>query len=388
MPRGSKPGERRGGRQRTTPNKRTMLTDRILAVGSEHPSAARHELFAILVKDQALPADIRIAVARKSLPARAPRSTKGLAARTPARPSTSGTAPDTRGGAASHGSHKPVDSAGLVTLDVLFSIVQDATTAPAQRRKAAAEAALHFLPKNPARGWPGAVADEFGFVISPKMATEYRDSILQLQTLSDGGGSTIPAMQKKADKLRARIKMIQQRLECPCPSLYGIKKQWLYDRQRVRDLAQKRQAKIVLSDEENAEQAHLMARSDSLHAGPEEAAKKRLDDLKQRARAFKGRYGPRLTRRERVELRLLRLLYSPSESSNAYKPDDEPHYHPLRDAPFAANGNLYPPNSRLRPAPDSPEDADFIELVEVPRYEYSNPNIPEMRGWGPIQKSD
>ena len=220
------------------------------------------------------------------------------------------------------------------------------------------------------------------------MATEYRDSILQLQTLSDGGGSTIPAMQKKADKLRARIKMIQQRLECPCPSLYGIKKQWLYDRQRVRDLAQKRQAKIVLSDEENAGQAHLMARSDSLHAGPEEAAKKRLDDLKQRARAFKGRYGPRLTRRERVELRLLRLLYSPSESSNAYKPDDEPHYHPLRDAPFAANGNLYPPNSRLRPAPDSPEDADFIELVEVPRYEYSNPNIPEMRGWGPIQKSD
>src|SRR5271157_3872085 len=113
-----------------------MLTDRILAVGSEHPSAAWHELFATLVKDQALPADIRMAVARKSLPARASRSTKALAARTDARPST----------------------AGLVTLDLLFSIIRDATTAPAQRRKAASEAALHFLPKNPARGWPGAVA--------------------------------------------------------------------------------------------------------------------------------------------------------------------------------------------------------------------------------------
>jgi hypothetical protein len=365
MPRGSKPGERRGGRRRTTRNKRTILTDRILAAASEHPSAARQELLAILVKDEALPADIRIAVARKSLPARASRSTKAIAARTDAQPNT----------------------AGLVTLDVLFSIIQDATTAPAQRRKAASEAALHFLPKNPARGWPGAVADEFGFVISPKMATEHRDSKLQLQNLSDGGGSKIPATQKKADKLRARIKMIQQRLECPCPSLYGIKKQWLYDGERVRELAQKRQSKIVLSEEENAEEAHRMARSDSLRAGPEEAANTRLHDLKRKARASKGRYGPRLTRRERVELRLLRLLYSPSESPLNYNPDDDPYYHPLRDEQFAENGNLYPPKSRLRPAPSSP-DADFVEFAECPRYVYSNPNIPDMRGWGPGQKSD
>ncbi len=94
------------------------------------------------------------------------RSTKALAARSYARPS----------------------NADLVTLDVLFSVVQDATTAPAQRRKAASQPARHFLPKNSARGWPGAVADEFGFVISPKMATEYRHSVLQLQNLSDGGG--------------------------------------------------------------------------------------------------------------------------------------------------------------------------------------------------------
>jgi hypothetical protein len=306
------------------------------------------------------------AVARKSLPARASRSTKAIAARTDAQTST----------------------AGLVTLDLLFSVVQDATTAPAQRRKAASEAALHFLPKNSARGWPGAVADAFGFVISPKMATEYRDSKLQLQNLSGSAGSTIPAMQKKADKLRARIKMIQQRLECPCPSLYGIKKQWLYDRERVRELAQKRQSKIVLSEEEDADEAHRMARSDSLQAGPGDAAKKRLDDLKQKARAFKGGYGPRLTRSERVDLRLLRLLYSPSESSLNYNPDDDPHYHPLRDEPVAENGNLYPPHSRLRPAPSSPEDADSIEFVDVPRYFTSNPNFPEMRGWGPIQKSD
>ena len=65
MPRGSKPGEHRGGRQRATRNKRTVLTDEILAVASAHPTASCDELVAILVKDQALPASSRVAVARK-----------------------------------------------------------------------------------------------------------------------------------------------------------------------------------------------------------------------------------------------------------------------------------------------------------------------------------
>jgi hypothetical protein len=76
----------------------------------------------------------------------------------------------------------------VVALDLLFSIVQDATAAPAQRRKAASEAALHFLPKTHARGRPGDGADAFGFVISPNMAIEYRDSILQLKNLLGSAG--------------------------------------------------------------------------------------------------------------------------------------------------------------------------------------------------------
>ncbi len=79
MPRGSKPGERRGGRQRATPNKRTVLTDRILAAASCHPTATRPELLLILAKDQALPADIRMAIVRKSFPAVTSRSIEGSA---------------------------------------------------------------------------------------------------------------------------------------------------------------------------------------------------------------------------------------------------------------------------------------------------------------------
>jgi len=67
MPRGSKQGERRGGRQRATPNKRTVLADRILAVASANPTASCDEIVAILVKDQALPASSRVAVAREWL---------------------------------------------------------------------------------------------------------------------------------------------------------------------------------------------------------------------------------------------------------------------------------------------------------------------------------
>src|SRR5438477_2770020 len=41
MLRGSRPGERRGGRKRGTPHRRTILRDRILAIGLDHPAASR-----------------------------------------------------------------------------------------------------------------------------------------------------------------------------------------------------------------------------------------------------------------------------------------------------------------------------------------------------------
>jgi hypothetical protein len=78
MPRGSKPGERRGGRQRATPNKRTVLTDRILAVASANPTASCDAIVvAILVKDQPLAADVRVTIARKWFTGTRSRSAKG-----------------------------------------------------------------------------------------------------------------------------------------------------------------------------------------------------------------------------------------------------------------------------------------------------------------------
>ena len=84
MPRGSKIGERRGGRQRGTPNRRTVLADRILAIASERPTTSAGQLVDILVKDHELPADIRMAIALEFLSAGTSRSVGASAVRSSA----------------------------------------------------------------------------------------------------------------------------------------------------------------------------------------------------------------------------------------------------------------------------------------------------------------
>src|SRR5271170_4894731 len=124
MPRGSKPGERRGGRRRATPNKRTILRDRVLAAASANPTADCYGLLLILIKDQTLPAETRMTIARKSSWC----STL----------STNSASPDAR-----------TEATIFAPLDILLSVAQDAAATPVERRKAASETAEYFLPKNP-----------------------------------------------------------------------------------------------------------------------------------------------------------------------------------------------------------------------------------------------
>ena len=153
MPRGSKPGERRGGRQRATPNRRTVLTNRVLAVGAANPAATAHELVLILAKDQSLALDTRMAIACKASLFGPSRSTHSRAAATnghgrpPSGPGTKigpdheankGPAPK-RGGAITA-------KAGLAT-SLLFAVVQDTALNPADRRKAASQVAEFFSAK-------------------------------------------------------------------------------------------------------------------------------------------------------------------------------------------------------------------------------------------------
>jgi hypothetical protein len=89
-----------------------------------------------------------------------------------------------------------------------------------------------------------------------------------------------------------------------------------------------------------------------------------LYKLEEEARSAKARR-LRLTRKERTDLRFLRVLYS--RHIEPYDPDKDPSYHPLRDAPVAEDGNLYRRDSKLRPPKDGEIEEEF---VDIPRYCY------------------
>ena len=64
------PGERRGGRTHATPNRRTILADRMMLVLAGCSMASPKQRLSKLVNDAELPADIRMTVAQKAFPGR------------------------------------------------------------------------------------------------------------------------------------------------------------------------------------------------------------------------------------------------------------------------------------------------------------------------------
>jgi hypothetical protein len=154
MPRGSKPGERRGGRQLATPNKRSVLRERILAIASANPTIAPHDVLLSLVNDPVLAADIRLAVGRKLFQAERERSSddrSGTSKRPPVRLRDRKPANEQgRETAQPRTATRLVARVGpatFPTFNLLLRIAQDDTASPADRRKAASEVALYLLPK-------------------------------------------------------------------------------------------------------------------------------------------------------------------------------------------------------------------------------------------------
>jgi hypothetical protein len=119
--------------------------------------AGWQELLSVLMDDQALPADTRLVIAQKSRSAAA-RSNKARAKTTNAK-------------SAATSSQKQA----AVELDSLFRLARNASLTEEERRKVTARMARVLLPATPTGdpSWSRAVADEYGFVISPKMASEY-----------------------------------------------------------------------------------------------------------------------------------------------------------------------------------------------------------------------
>jgi hypothetical protein len=68
MPRGSKPGERRGGRQRGTPNKKTALINTAFAATASSPDLLPLDFFLALMRDPSVSPDWRFRAAQAAAP--------------------------------------------------------------------------------------------------------------------------------------------------------------------------------------------------------------------------------------------------------------------------------------------------------------------------------
>ena len=68
MPRGSKPGERRGGRRRGTPNKSTALKNAAFTAAVTDPNLMPLDFFLTLMRQADLPLEFRVTAAEQVLP--------------------------------------------------------------------------------------------------------------------------------------------------------------------------------------------------------------------------------------------------------------------------------------------------------------------------------
>ncbi|HTE76877.1 MAG TPA: hypothetical protein VK653_09055 [Xanthobacteraceae bacterium] len=241
-------------------------------------------------------------------------------------------------------------------LDALFGVVQDATANPKARRKAALKIAEFLLPKAGKKA--KVIADEYGFSISPNLASAYRNIQLELRALVNAPTRKIPAIAEKIKKLATRSDAIRRRLELPCPAKYGSKEA-ATDCERLIELALLPGNGTALSEAQQVEEAHLRARYDVFRTSPVSIARHRRAALEKTDRRFRmyrldGDFSaPPLSRKERHELKLLRRLY-PAEPNQSLSPLEDDEFETRRDHPFAhelpaPDGNFYPRHSKLYP---------------------------------------
>jgi hypothetical protein len=190
MPRGSRPGERRGGRQRGTPNKKTLFKNAVFLAAASDLNRSPLEFMLALMRDPQVPLDERINLAAAAAPF------------VHARPEpVRKTAPDpldlrdrlghsgdlkfqrldTKPVADRSGGENGGANAGPRPLDFLLGVMTDPAATPRQRVKAAGVAARYKHPYAGGLEEPIVVvgADKFGFKVDPELARAERDDQLR-----------------------------------------------------------------------------------------------------------------------------------------------------------------------------------------------------------------
>jgi hypothetical protein len=345
--RGSRPGERRGGRQKGTPNKKTAFRNAVIAARSANENLTPLDVMLAVIRDPQVSLADRVKMALKALPRlhrkpKAGQSGNAIAGSRAATVQSFGTPKDAAGGGtgkdAAATKRDPIGGAGkkgptasstpppeesqkstagaeeggkcpgLMPLDFLLSVIRHPKTPAALQVKVSLATLPYIHPKQSSRPpKPAVVADRYGFEVDPALAKKLRNKIARLAQLNRRR-SPHPGDQKTIQRLHQEANLMIAALQCPCPSRYNDKAP-ANDRQRLERLWRKRRSRAKLTPAEDGELARLNARYMAFASGPEARARARIDALRDKDRRFRNGTGPRLGRCERAELRGLATLY-------------------------------------------------------------------------------
>jgi hypothetical protein len=336
MPRGSKPGERRGGRQRGTPNKTTALKNAVLGAAAAKPNASPLDFMLGLMRDPNVPTDLRLEMAVAAAPffhakpQAPPRVRTNAMGSSPIKSSPDFTQPKMEEELKAAERPGENDGADVSPLQFLLQVMNDPDATPRQRIKAARVAARYKHVPAPPDKQPG--VDEYGFAISRTLADAIKEDWLAL----DGLGVSSKEAPRRAEILFRQAKRDEY---LRCPSSYSPEA----DEKRLRDLVPYRQPR-KLSKAEETELAFVMARLTASKAAfnrsPEGQLQRRMDDLQYKRSVANNERNRRvgLTREEGKELDelLKRRLGSP-----IFRIEDEP------KGPQAAAGVMLAPDSEM-----------------------------------------
>jgi hypothetical protein len=278
MPRGSLPGERRGGRQRGTPNKKTLLKNAVFLAAAGEPNRSPLDFMLALMRDPQVPLDLRIEMAATAAPFVHARPTRNW------RPDPLGgrdcvgdngdlkfekleSKPPMDGSSGEASGQGGGENGGLSPLDFLLGLMADPTATPRQRVKAAGVAARYKHAYAHAGGTEAptvlVVEDKFGFKVDPELARAERDDRLREAMLGatshkrKKGSFEEKAAEQELEQIRKRRAELVARLSFPDGYAYADLQN---DLNRLAQLSSKRSSRKKLTPEEDAEEAHLAVR--------------------------------------------------------------------------------------------------------------------------------
>jgi hypothetical protein len=310
MPRGSKPGERRGGRQRGTPNKKTALRKAALLAASHNPNLLPIDFLLRLMRDTNVPLAHRVDLAAAAAPfvhvkehrpvgkAAIPRyggpgsgagTTKGLVF-----------GPSRSAIAKLNGAAAATTAADVSPLDFLLWVMNDPDAPPALRVKAAHVAAPYIHAKagpNPLDVPVSGIDDPDGLVVDAAVVRQLRDELVHRYSLS---------RDDKELRVECDIRIAKLMMSLPDPPPGFTPPQGKERTRPFSELDYKRKTR-GLTAEEVVEEARVIARHD--------AGRSVEDRAFEYCRALKWKAS--LTSEEQSEFDRLMALYPNMESKFA-----------------------------------------------------------------------